>query len=793
MAVLLVLTACTLNQVPPTPVYQIVTPEPTATPTGPTPTPTIVPTPTTEPVIALTGGDQAFLNGYYEEAVSAYAEVLRQEAAPEDLRAEAAFHMGQAALREGMFEAAVEPLSILIEDYPDSESAAQAYVLRGDARMGLAQWSAAVEDYQTYLTLRPGLMDDYAYERIGDAQLALGQQSNALASYAQAAAASRSLDALISVRQRMAQIYISNGNVDVALAQHEAILALAQTDSQLASTEASMANVLLEAGRTEESMNHLRRIFIEYPEQPEAYDAMLALIANGFEPEPLEQASVAFLHGDYEYTISVLNTFTTTHQLAAIPPDLYMRLGRAYREIGNPTAAITAFQTIIAQYPQDLLFGEALLEQGQTKAQSGDTPAAIQHYVMMADNYGYLPEAAEALWRAGYLYGTNGQPQESRDVFQRLADAYPNTAQARSGLFLAAAQAVTAGDLAGAEVLYGQLALSTTGDDQAGAYFSTARLALQRGDTRTAQNAFQAATAAAPESYFAARTQDIATGREPFAPPANYRFEFDEDTAMTEAEAWLKAHFSIEQEGALWPLSDTLAGDARLLRGQALWDVGADAEANKEFEALVDAYQADALASFQLAVYMQTAGAYPQSIVAAANVIRAANVGTLDAPPLIARMRYPVYYADVVLAEAEEYDLDPLLLFALIRSESLFDSTLTDAARARGLTQIIPVTGEYVAAELNWPDYQPNIVFRPYASVGFGAHHLDEQLEAFDGNTVAALAAYDAGTARAQAWRELSGDDPDLFITAITSEYTRGYVERLYSYYSIYRALYGVN
>src|SRR5690242_14369583 len=71
MAVLLALTACTLNQIPPTPVYQIVTPVPSATPPGPTPTPTIVPTATIAPQVALSGGDQAFLNGYYDEAVSA--------------------------------------------------------------------------------------------------------------------------------------------------------------------------------------------------------------------------------------------------------------------------------------------------------------------------------------------------------------------------------------------------------------------------------------------------------------------------------------------------------------------------------------------------------------------------------------------------------------------------------------------------------------------------------------------------------------------------------------------------
>ena len=54
-----------------------------------------------------------------------------------------------------------------------------------------------------------------------------------------------------------------------------------------------------------------------------------------------------------------------------------------------------------------------------------------------------------------------------------------------------------------------------------------------------------------------------------------------------------------------------------------------------------------------------------------------------------------------------------------------------------------------------------------------------------------ALAAYNAGPGRAEAWLELSGDDPDQFMTAIDLDSTRAYVESIYSYYNIYRVLYG--
>ena len=95
------------------------------------------------------------------------------------------------------------------------------------------------------------------------------------------------------------------------------------------------------------------------------------------------------------------------------------------------------------------------------------------------------------------------------------------------------------------------------------------------------------------------------------------------------------------------------------------------------------------------------------------------------------------------------------------------------------------------ADELNWPNYQHSDLFRPYAGIEFGTFFLAENLGRFDGNAQAALAGYNAGPGRAQNWLDLSGGDPDQFMTAITIDSTRTYVQRIYGFYSIYRSLYG--
>ena len=787
VGMLLLLAACNLAEQQPNIIIVTATAVPATESPTETPMPTTPPTPTVLPEVALQSADSNLLNGYYENAVDAYKSIVNG-GVPANIAASGWFGLGRAALREGLFADSVNALTKFIDQYAQDARVAQAYFLRGDAYSGLSQWAEALADFQHYQALRPGLIDSYVDERIGDSQLALGQADNALASYARAAGAGRSLVPLLALREKVAQVNLQDGQLAPALAQYDAILAVAKNTPYRAEIEYAAAKAVLDSGDTENGLARMQNVLDTYPDHPEAYQAMQALIAGGEEIDDLVRGKVSFSYGDYEGAIDAFNHYTI--QNLAAPAEVPLLLGQAYREIGNPSAAITAFQNIIDHYPTDPLFGQALLEQGRTKFLAKDIDGAIQSYIKIADNYGYLPEAAEALWRAGYLYGTNDNPTQSRALFERLADKYPDTDQARSGLFLAASAANNLNDPTGAERLYAKLAVTTTGEDQAAAYLWVGKLAAQRNDPQTANDAYQLAVSAAPDSYFSARAQDILEGHDSFARPVNLQFKFDDMAQLADAEKWLRQKFAITQDGALWPLSPTLQADARLIRGNELWAVGSYAEAQVEFSDVINANKGDALMSYQLAIFLRGLGAYQPSIIAAANVIDLAGAGTLDAPAYIARMRYPAYYQDVVLDSAHKYDLDPLLLFSLIRHESLFNPNATGGAGEKGLTQIIPVTAQYIAQHLQWPNFQSGDLFRPYVSIEFGAYFLSEQVGQFDNNVQAALAGYNAGPSRAAQWLELSGGDPDQFMTAITIDSTRSYVQSIYGFYNIYRVLY---
>lgn len=773
----------------------------TATPDGSapvttTPAPTLTPTPFEQPIGAMQEAQTLLRNGYFEQATRTYADILAQgDLLAPDIRAEAAFRLAQAALQEGLYREALNALNVLIGVFPNDARVPQAYFLRGDAHLGLSEWQNAIADFRQYLALRPNLIDSYAHERIGDAHIALGQVNEALASYEAAASASRSLVPQLALREKVAQVLLTYGRVQEAIAQYDAILAVARNPNYRASMELQAGLALLRGGETAAALARLQAVFDNYRDTPSAFTAMTTLVQNGVTIDPLARGRVAFAQKDYVQAIDAFNAFTSSATLESIPADMYLSLGRAYREIGNSAAAVVAFQTVIDRYPNDPSFGAALLEQGRTRFLAGDIPAAISTYLSIADRYGYLEAtASEAMWRAGYLYGTNNDPVKSRETFVVLANKYPNSEWASNGLLLAASAAVNSGEIAIAENLYGRIATLSTGVNRAAAYLWVGRLARERGDIRASDEALALARATAPESYFGVRANDILNGAEPFAPPAGVRFTFDDNADRAIAEAWVRATFNVPADVNLSQLTPTLSTDTRLLRGLELWQVAAYNEALAEFNGILEEARTnkDGATSYQLAVLLKDLGAYYSSIVAAADVIVASGVATLDAPAFIARMRYPVYYADLVQAQAQRYGFDPLILFALMRQESLYNTNAVSSAGASGLTQVMPATGQYIATKINVPNFTSGDLFRPYMGIAMGAFYIDEQLRLFKGNVAAALAAYNAGPGRALDWVRLSGGSLDALMLTIQFQETRTYLERITSHYAIYRALYGV-
>jgi soluble lytic murein transglycosylase len=151
-------------------------------------------------------------------------------------------------------------------------------------------------------------------------------------------------------------------------------------------------------------------------------------------------------------------------------------------------------------------------------------------------------------------------------------------------------------------------------------------------------------------------------------------------------------------------------------------------------------------------------------------------------------LRFPLNYLSQVQNNAYLQNLDPAIIFGLIRQESMLDKNARSAVGARGLMQIMPETGQQIARTLNEPWQEESSLFNPDVNIRFGAFYYKQLLSRFDGHFALATAAYNAGPNRVVNWLPNDRSVPaDVWIETIPFKETRKYVTSVLSYAIIYQ------
>jgi tetratricopeptide (TPR) repeat protein len=83
----------------------------------------------------------------------------------------------------GEYAAALDPLRLLLETYPESIHRPEAYYYLAITYENLSRWLDAADAYLGYLTYRPGVLDAFIYERRADALFTAGDYAGALLDY----------------------------------------------------------------------------------------------------------------------------------------------------------------------------------------------------------------------------------------------------------------------------------------------------------------------------------------------------------------------------------------------------------------------------------------------------------------------------------------------------------------------------------------------------------------------------------------------------------------------------------
>jgi hypothetical protein len=120
------------------------------------------------------------------------------------------------------------------------------------------------------------------------------------------------------------------------------------------------------------------------------------------------------------------------------------------------------------------------------------------------------------------------------------------------------------------------------------------------------------------------------------------------------------------------------------------------------------------------------------------NVIRDLSVSE-QKPPSDIKIRFSTGHRgldQLIVYSAAKYQIDPLLIYLVMREESGFNYRAVSRVGARGLMQLMPGTAQRLGVRN---------IHDPLQNVDAGTRHLRSLLEMFDGDVNLALAAYNAG------------------------------------------------
>lgn len=458
------------------------------------------------------------------------------------------------------------------------------------------------------------------------------------------------------------------------------------------------------------------------------------------------RADALYGQGQAEGAVATLRELVDHYPSSAAAPPALFRLASIRWNRDNDAAALQAFDEFRSRYPGDPQADEVLYAVGRIHEGAGRTGAAITTYTELVRSHPGSKLAGEAQWRVGWIrYGARDWPGAVAS-FEQLASVDVSTPQ-RNGARYWQARALERDARAGqAKTLYQQIVAET------------------------------------PTDYYAMWAQQRLEGGLPESmrlPPIGM-------------EAGMLA--AVEEDAPQTPPAEPMTQGAaagpdafHLARAAELKAAGPKELARDELATIERQNQNDtAILRYLLHAYQGVDG-YANAVRLLRRLGDSADLPTAERE----RFLYPPAFWTIVRRAADANGVDPFLVEAVMRQESLFDPAARSPADAWGLMQLLPSTARRVATTSGDPPVDPTDLTRPETNIQLGVRYLRTLLDRFGDDPLKAVAAYNGGEASVEKWERRFPDlEGDEFVESISFRETRDYVKRVVTNYRAYRQIY---
>ena len=152
---------------------------------------------------------------------------------------------------------------------------------------------------------------------------------------------------------------------------------------------------------------------------------------------------------------------------------------------------------------------------------------------------------------------------------------------------------------------------------------------------------------------------------------------------------------------------------------------------------------------------------------------------------------YPRGYSEYVTIYAEKYGVPETLVYAVIRTESDFESGAVSGAGAVGLMQLMPSTFKWLTDDMLFEHLESGMLYDPETNIRYGTYCLSYLYDRY-GRWDLAIAAYNGGLGNVDEWLEDDRyADGEGGLKRIPFKETRQFVSRVTEAWEMYERLYG--
>ena len=473
------------------------------------------------------------------------------------------------------------------------------------------------------------------------------------------------------------------------------------------------------------------------------------------EQDYLDEMRLFSQEGDVAGVTTLTEQFAAQFPASSSYSEALILLADTYKKQGKREDAIQVWQEIAARY-SDSTAGVVALSRCATQMWNADrNDEALQLFERITQQYPRHSQAADAWYAIGRIYQERKADARATAAFERLATLFPGSQLTREGRWRQAWMAYRRDDFADAGQRFANLVRSAgnTAEGESALYWQ-ARALEKLGQQAT--ESYRTIIQRYPDSYYAS----LAEKQLGISPSPLVGSGIDVETSVP-------------------PMSEP--GVAHYQQSLELRAIGLFGFARRELDVVRDGTPREpAYNRFFLNEYDRVEGHHA--------ALRFAQSLAREGGNWI-RYLYPQAYWSTVSDQARVKQLDPYLVLALIRQESVFDPDAVSPAQAYGLMQLLPTTAAKVAGV---EAGTPLPLTDPQFNIETGTAYLRQLLDRYNGNTIQAIAAYNGGESAVDRWlKRYPGLAEDEFVEYISYRETRNYVKQVLKNYRTYQRLYG--